>query len=158
MSKTKQIYEQTAQKDREVVALDPQRESAVEGINLALATFMNQCPVVFKNTKGYGYKYADLTSIIKTINPIMEKLEMGFTQYMRDDSLVTEIYHIPTNTKKMSSLRIPQGVQLKGMNDFQVLGSAITYARRYSLSMMLGIVTDDDNDASGIQTNKSTFI
>jgi len=58
----------------------------------------------------------------------------------------------------MSSLRIPQGVQLKGMNDFQVLGSAITYARRYSLSMMLGIVTDEDNDASGIQTNKSTFI
>ena len=37
------------------------------------------------------------------------------------------------------------------MNDFQVLGSAITYIRRYALSSMLGIVTDKDTDASGEQ-------
>jgi hypothetical protein len=44
---------------------------------------------------------------------------------------------------------IPQGVQLKGMNDFQVAGSAITYFRRYALSSALGLVTDKDTDASG---------
>jgi hypothetical protein len=48
-------------------------------------------------------------------------------------------------------VRIPQGVQLKGMNDFQVLGSAITYLRRYSLSAALGLITDVDTDASGEQ-------
>ena len=37
------------------------------------------------------------------------------------------------------------------MNDYQVLGSAITYLRRYALSAMLGIVTDKDTDASGEQ-------
>jgi len=37
------------------------------------------------------------------------------------------------------------------MNDFQVLGSAITYLRRYSISSLLGIVTDKDTDASGEQ-------
>ena len=37
------------------------------------------------------------------------------------------------------------------MNEFQVLGSAITYLRRYSLSSMLGLVTDKDTDASGEQ-------
>ena len=35
------------------------------------------------------------------------------------------------------------------MNEFQSLGSAITYLRRYSLSSMLGIVTDKDVDAAG---------
>ena len=55
-----------------------------------------------------------------------------------------------------STTPIPQDVQLKGMNDFQVLGSAITYIRRYALSSILGIVTDKDTDASGEQTKKST--
>lgn len=32
-------------------------------------------------------------------------------------------------------------------NDPQALGSAITYARRYSLASMLGVMTDDDDDA-----------
>ncbi len=43
------------------------------------------------------------------------------------------------------------------MNAFQVLGSQITYLRRYSLSSMLGLVTDVDADASGEQlpTKKS---
>ena len=40
---------------------------------------------------------------------------------------------------------------LKGQNDFQVLGSAITYLRRYSLSSILGLVTDEDADAAGEQ-------
>ena len=34
------------------------------------------------------------------------------------------------------------------MNEFQVLGSAITYIRRYALSSMLGLVTDKDTDAA----------
>lgn len=40
------------------------------------------------------------------------------------------------------------------MNEFQVLGSAITYIRRYALSSILGIVTDKDTDASGDQVKK----
>ena len=32
-------------------------------------------------------------------------------------------------------------------NDPQALGSAITYARRYSLASMLGVMTDEDDDA-----------
>jgi hypothetical protein len=40
------------------------------------------------------------------------------------------------------------------MNDFQVMGSAITYVRRYALSSALGLVTDKDTDASGEQVKK----
>jgi hypothetical protein len=41
------------------------------------------------------------------------------------------------------------------MNDYQVMGSAITYYRRYALSSMLGIITDIDNDVSGEQTKRT---
>jgi ERF superfamily. len=45
------------------------------------------------------------------------------------------------------------------MNDFQVLGSAITYLRRYALSSALGLVTDKDTDAGGeqVKTEKPTI-
>ena len=41
------------------------------------------------------------------------------------------------------------------MNDFQVLGSAITYIRRYALSSILGLVTDKDTYAAGEQTKSN---
>jgi hypothetical protein len=40
------------------------------------------------------------------------------------------------------------------MNDYQTLGSGITYLRRYSLSTILGLITDKDVDACGTQENK----
>ena len=40
------------------------------------------------------------------------------------------------------------------MNDFQTLGSGITYLRRYSLSVILGLITDKDVDACGTQEDK----
>jgi hypothetical protein len=39
-----------------------------------------------------------------------------------------------------------------------VLGSAITYLRRYALSSILGLVTDKDTDASGEQIKKLPVI
>lgn len=66
-------------------------------------------------------------------------------------SVRTIVFHIDTGETIESSIDIPEGVILKGMNDFQVLGSAISYLRRYSISSILGIVSDKDTDASGEQ-------
>jgi hypothetical protein len=65
------------------------------------------------------------------------------------------VFHIETDESIISRIPIPEGAQLKGMNEFQTLGSAITYLRRYAISSMLGLVTDVDNDAGGEQTKKS---
>ena len=46
----------------------------------ALAGFQQECPVLLKDTEGYGYKYVDLTKIIHSINPLMQKHGLGFTQ------------------------------------------------------------------------------
>lgn len=116
----------------------------------AISDFQKECPVIHKGTKGYGYTYADLPAIFEVINPILKKHKIGFIQAVDGDKLETCIFHEDGETITRSA-NIPQGVQLKGMNDFQVLGSAITYMRRYQLSAMLGIVTDKDVDAAGEQ-------
>jgi len=117
----------------------------------ALANFQQEVEVIHKDTQGYGYSYTDLPAIFKAINPLMQKHGLGFTQLVNGTSLKTIVFHVETGEQIESDTAIPQGVQLAKMNDFQVLGSAITYIRRYALSAMLGLVTDKDTDASGDQ-------
>lgn len=123
----------------------------MKNIYQALANFQQEVPVILKDTSGYGYKYADLPAIFETINPLMKKHGLGFYQAVNTNSIKTVVFHIESGEQVESDTSIPQGVQLKGMNDFQVLGSAITYIKRYALSSILGLITDKDNDASGEQ-------
>ena len=121
----------------------------------SLAAFQQEVPVIHKETKGYGYSYADLPTIFDKINPLLAKHNLGFTQPIMGNCVKTIIFQTETGETIESLIEIPQGVQLKGMNDFQVLGSAITYIRRYALSSILGLVTDKDTDAAGEQTKPS---
>jgi hypothetical protein len=120
----------------------------------SLAEFQQEVPVIHKATQGYGYSYSDLPKIFSVINPLLKKHGLGFTQLIDGTDVKTMLFHIESGDSISSVTAIPQNVQLKGMNDFQVLGSAITYIRRYSLSAILGIVTDKDTDAGGDQVKK----
>ena len=122
----------------------------------ALANFQQEVPVIHKGTEGYGYSYADLKEIFIVINPLLKKHGLGFTQEMDGEDLKTTIFHVESGEFRESSTHIPQGVQLAKMNVFQVLGSGITYIRRYALSSALGLVTDKDIDGAGSQTKGET--
>jgi hypothetical protein len=117
----------------------------------SLAEFQQEVPTIHKATQGFGYTYADLPKIFEVINPLLKKHGLGFTQLINGSELVTIVFHVETGETIESKTAIPQGVQLKGMNDFQVLGSAISYLRRYCISSILGIVSDKDTDAGGEQ-------
>lgn len=117
----------------------------------SLAEFQQAVPVIHQNTKGYGYTYADLNAIFKTIKPLLKEHGLGFTQLLDGENLKTIIFHIDSGESIESSVHIQQNVTLAKMNTFQVLGSAITYYRRYSLSAALGLITDADIDAAGEQ-------
>lgn len=121
----------------------------------SLAAFQQEVPVIHKETKGYGYSYADLPTIFDKINPLLAKHNLGFTQPIMGNCVKTIVFHTETGETIESVIEIPQGVMLKGMNEFQVMGSAISYLRRYCLSSVLGIVTDKDTDAAGEQTKPS---
>ena len=127
----------------------------------ALANFQQNVPVIHKGASGYGYTYADLPAIFEVINPILKENGLGFSQLLGTNELgantiETVIFHAETGESLTSTMVIPNDVTLKGMNEFQVMGSAISYYRRYSLSAILGLVSDKDTDASGEQSKKPT--
>ena len=120
-----------------------------------LADFQQECPIIHKGTSGFGYSYADLPTIFEKINPLLKKHKLGFTQLVQAEGIETILFSTDSEEFIKSVTPIPQDVQLAKMNEFQVLGSAITYIRRYALSSMLGIVTDKDTDASGQSVKKA---
>ena len=113
----------------------------MKNIFKALANFQNECPVILKDTQGYGYVFADLPAILEVINPLLKKHGLGFTQPLNGSQIKTIVFHVESGESIESLTDIPQGVKLSGMNDFQVLGSAITYLRRYSLSSIFRVAT-----------------
>jgi len=120
----------------------------------SLAEFQQEVKVIHKATQGYGYSYTDLPKIFIEINPLLKKHGLGFSQMINSHEgqnyLVTIVFHCESGEKLESSTLIPN-VQLAKMNEYQCFGSGITYYRRYSLSSILGLVTDVDNNASGKQ-------
>ena len=122
----------------------------------ALASFQQEVPAIHEGTKGYGYTYSDLKTILRVINPIMARNDLGFTQLLEGENIVTTIFHTESGESISSTTNIPQGITLKGMNTFQVAGSGFTYYRRYALSAALGLVTDVDSDAKGEEIRDNT--
>ena len=121
----------------------------------SLSAFQNECPIIHKDTKGHNYTYADLPQIFSTINPLMKKHGLCFSQLLENDGLRTILFHVESGEQLESFTPIPK-IKLGTMNDYQSFGSGVTYFRRYAISSMLGLVTDKDIDASGVQAQKSS--
>lgn len=120
----------------------------------ALAGFQREVKPIHKATAGFGYTYADLPTILEKINPLLEKHGLGFTQIINshdgENYLNTLVFHVETGELIESNCIIKE-ISLAKMNEYQVFGSGVTYFRRYTLSSMLGLVTDKDLDACGEQ-------
>ena len=120
---------------------------------IKLAEFIQEVPVIFKASKGYSYQFANWTSILGIVNPLMKKYKLGFTQGTKiidgNNAVWTKVYDAENCANyEYSEITIPSNVTLKGQSAPQVMGSLITYFKRYQLSAMLGLVTDSDNDAA----------
>jgi ERF superfamily len=95
-------------------------------------------------------EYATLDSIITTVNPVLSECGLSFFQDQVHDKdghvgVYTMLIHKAGEWIKFS----PVYIKAESAHP-QKLGAALTYAKRYSLSMALGIATDDDDDANSI--------
>lgn len=93
----------------------------------------------------YSYKYASMPKIWTEIKPVFKKHGLTIMQppsFEISDSLETWIFH-ESGEWIMTSMRL-----VIVRDDPQGFGSAITYARRYAALATLGLVTDEDNDAT----------
>lgn len=122
-------------------------------IYAALAKAQAKFKTVIKNCHGYGYDYADISSIMDAVRPALN--ENGLYVYQKvtstdGTSITCETFIANENGEVISSGPLTiNAVAQKGMNQAQALGSAQTYARRYSLSSFLGIASESDDDGNG---------
>lgn len=103
---------------------------------------------IAKKTEGYGYKYTELADINKYCeeNDIRYYQEVETSEINQKDYIVTYV----TKGDKITKHRGCQVVDavLQGIkNPVQEYGSSLTYCRRYSLLMALGLATEDDDGA-----------
>ena len=117
----------------------------------ALANFQKNIVEPKKDKKvRYGkteFHYADLDSILKAVRPLMAEQGLSFTQIpqVQDGKVgvITIIMHCSGQFIESDPFLIPTQQQ-----NAQGYGSCITYAKRYSLSALLGISADEDDDGN----------
>ena len=99
-------------------------------------------------------KYADLPAILDVVEPALADNDLALLQPISDGVVVTTFIH---KSGEFVSIEGQELVAAK-QNDPQAMGSAITYARRYSLSSALSINADRDDDGeAAMSRNKTSY-
>lgn len=107
---------------------------------------------IAKKTEGYGYKYTELADINEYCeeNNIRYYQEIETSEINQKDYMITYLYDskIGELIRKARGCQIVEAVLQGIKNPVQEYGSSLTYCRRYSLLMALGLATEDDDAAS----------
>jgi hypothetical protein len=137
------------------------RSESIKEIAIALCKFQAEVKNPSNNATNpmYKSKYSTLDNVINTVKPILSKFGLS---YIQSPSTSEDGLHMGTTTLLMHEsgewiesdpVVLPayklgkDGVKIY---DAQAAGIAITYGRRYSLSSLLGVSSEDDDDANGI--------
>lgn len=116
---------------------------------------------ILKTKEAFGYHYADLPNIIEVITPLLKRHGIGYVHYnsyhevLAKNVVITEVFNVDNESDVIEShTLIDDKAVLAKMNRFMTEGSAITYFRRYHLTTILGLTTDEDSDAGGKRPTK----
>lgn len=120
---------------------------------LAKAQAQMKAATFNKTNPHFKNKYADLAAVLEAIRKPLADNQLSVTQTteIREGGfvLVTTLRH-STGQWIASEYPLPVGAKP------QELGSALTYARRYSLSAIACIAADEDDDAEAARENGQT--
>jgi len=108
---------------------------------LAKAQGMMENAVMNRVNPHFKSKYADLAAIFDAARKPLSANGLAIVQTIGDGVLHTRLLH--TSGQWIAS---EHPLPMSGRP--QEIGSALTYARRYSLSALIGIAADEDDDAN----------
>jgi hypothetical protein len=120
---------------------------ALAKAQVAFPTLTRSKTVTIKSQKGtFKYAYTPLDKIVEAVRKPLSDNGLAFVQVTRFEHgklwLATVLLHDSGQTIE-SVYPLPDKT-----GDPQAFGSALTYAKRYSLSALLGLVTEDDDDGA----------
>jgi hypothetical protein len=116
----------------------------MKNIAKALALFHAKMSPVGKDKTNphFRNKYASLDNILEAIKEPLQKANHTVVQLPTEGAKLRTIL---IETESGESIESTMDILL-AKQDPQAQGSALTYARRYALSALLGISTDEDDD------------
>jgi len=128
----------------------------VKNISEAMAKAFSQIEgaVKGKTNPAFRSKYADLAAVVDAIKPALAEHGLFFRQITHPADggvcIETVIHHASGESLACGPLFVPASKQ-----DAQGFGSAMTYARRYSLMAAFGVPAEDD-DGNAAAASKPT--
>jgi hypothetical protein len=87
-------------------------------------------------------KYTDVNSLLEQLEPLIKEQGLLLIQPIRDDRVFSELVDLKSGQSIGSSLKLPE------IADPQKIGSAVTYYRRYTLSSLLALQNEEDDDGN----------
>lgn len=113
--------------------------------------------VIKKNAEGYGYNYTDLEQITKLCENMGIEYDQEIEPTEHGDYIITNIYDAESGEliKSKRGAKVVEAKLAGKDNPVQAYGAALTYCRRYSLLLALGLATTD-NDAEDFTRNTIT--
>lgn len=131
------------------------RSDSIAALAAALAKSQGQISGAAKDSANPFFKsrYADLSSVWEACRAALAKNELAVMQFDRstDNGVEVETLLAHSSGEWVSeTLALPVAKK-----DAQGIGSALTYARRYALSAMVGVAPDDDDGNAASRVQKS---
>ena len=128
-----------------------------------LATALTQFAAEVHNPKNtasnpfHKNKYTPLNDILSYVRPLLAQHGLSVSQLVHSDDaaigVTTMLMH--TSGEYIADTATMSPGAEKGMSAAQVVGSVVTYLRRYALTAVLGIASEDDDDGNaGLRDSK----
>lgn len=145
-----------------LVALQERKEArdAERAMTRALAAFQAECPPIPRRGEGkvmkngqfqYSYTFAKYDDIAPIIRPFLEKHGLSYTHDSTQGNNEIEVTCTLRHTagaKRTSTFRGPFD-NSGGKNALQAVGSSRSYGKRYTLTDVLGLSAEEDDDGEG---------
>lgn len=120
----------------------------------ALAKAQGNIETIAKNQTAdmekYNYHYADLAAVLEGCRPQLSAEGIAIVQapYVSEDGAIGVATTLAHSSGEWMRCRVAHSMKL---GKWQDLGGALTYLRRYSLSAMVSVASEDDTDGAELK-------
>lgn len=124
-------------------------DNTKKNLATALAKAQAECQnvVMNKTNPHFRSRYADLSAVRDAIIPVFTKHGLSIIQCPSVDESIG--FHLETRLIHSSGEEMVWRFPLPGdVSKMQVVGSAISYARRYTLSAVAAVASEEDDDGN----------
>jgi len=144
--------------DTETSNQQPATSNQQAALHAALAKAQGEFLPICKNRtatnfdpdgRPYQFRYADLEEVNRATRPALSVNGLSTTQFMRAGCLVTQLLHCDGGIIE-SETKLPAPDHY---SHEKLYGAAISYYRRYDVTILLQVAADDDLDVSPTRLN-----